>query len=159
PARARSGRPHRARPRGRASGPDRRRLGPSGGRHRREARRRALARWRTPGVPLQPGIMPKLGVYMEDGLLSEWLGAQGGEGQPGGEVEAGQVLFVLESDKTEAEVEAEVEGWLHHTVEAGAKVAIGSEVGVVTTTREEYDALRSEQARAGDGGVETHPFL
>jgi pyruvate dehydrogenase E2 component (dihydrolipoamide acetyltransferase) len=105
-------------------------------------------------VSLQPVIMPKLGVYMEDVLLSEWLAPEGAK------VRAGQVLFVLENDKTEAEVEAEVEGWLHHTVEAGAKVAIGSEVGVVTTTREEYDALRSEQARAaGDGEAETRPFL
>lgn len=91
--------------------------------------------------------MPKLGAYTEDVLLMEWLVPEGVE------VQAGDVLFALETDKTTAEVEAEAPGWLHRTVEAGQKVAIGVRVGVVATTREEYEAL------CVDGGEPANPFL
>jgi pyruvate/2-oxoglutarate dehydrogenase complex dihydrolipoamide acyltransferase (E2) component len=97
-------------------------------------------------VSLESVGMPKLGMYTEDVLLSEWIAAEGAE------VKAGQVLFVLETDKTTAEVEAEADGWLHRDVEAGAKVPIGARVGVVATTREEYESLLAEP----DDG---HPFL
>jgi pyruvate dehydrogenase E1 component alpha subunit len=91
--------------------------------------------------------MPKLGMYLEDVLLLEWAVPEGGR------VARGDVVFVLETEKATAEVEAETDGFLHRTVEAGARVPIGGEVGVVAATREEYDALA---AAAGAGG---HPFL
>src|SRR4051812_20187387 len=93
--------------------------------------------------------MPKLGVYTEDVLLLEWVA------QEGAAVAPGDVLFVLETEKTTAEVEAESPGFLHRRVEAGAKVAIGSEVGAVAATREEYDALRASRT----GEEPPHPFL
>jgi len=97
-------------------------------------------------MPEQPVIMPKLGAYTEDVLLSEWLVAEGAE------VAAGDVVFALETDKTTAEVEAESGGWLHRIVEAGEKVAIGARVGVIVSTRAEYETLL---AGADDG----NPFL
>jgi pyruvate/2-oxoglutarate dehydrogenase complex dihydrolipoamide acyltransferase (E2) component len=90
-------------------------------------------------------IMPKLGVYTEDVLLLEWVVDEGAAVSPG------DVLFVLETEKTTAEVEAESPGFLHRQVEAGEKVAIGSSVGAVAATREEYEALVAEEP--------AHPFL
>ena len=63
-------------------------------------------------MALRPVVMPKLGMYTEDVLLSEWVAAEGAEVRPG------EILFVLETDKTTADVEAEEEGWLHRSVAA-----------------------------------------
>ena len=52
-------------------------------------------------MPAVPVIMPKLGAYTEDILLAQWLVDEGQE------VEFGGVIFELETDKTNAEVEAE----------------------------------------------------
>ena len=51
-----------------------------------------------------PVIMPKLGAYTEDVLLANWLVEEGQE------VEPGRAVFELETDKTNAEVEAETAG-------------------------------------------------
>ena len=86
-------------------------------------------------MAVQPMIMPKLGAYTEDILLAEWLVPEGGQ------VEPGDVVFELETDKTTAEVTAELAGFVHHLVEAGEKVPIGSPVGLVAGTREEYESV------------------
>src|SRR5919201_1349891 len=101
-------------------------------------------------MSLETVVMPKLGMYNEDVLLSEWHVAEGAE------VKAGDVLFVLETDKTTADVEAEADGWLHRSVEAGEKVPIGARVGVVATTREEYESLLVAPIAERD---DDHPFL
>ena len=49
-------------------------------------------------------VMPKLGLSMTEGLIAEWLVA------PGDEVAAGQLLFVLETDKISNEIEAPAPG-------------------------------------------------
>ena len=82
-------------------------------------------------------IMPKLGMYTEDVLLLEWLVAEGAT------VVRGDVVFMLETEKTTAEVEADGDGFLHRTVEAGAKVSIGGRVGILAASREEYETLSS----------------
>ena len=79
--------------------------------------------------------MPKLGAYTEDVLLAQWLVDEGQEVEPGG------VVFELETDKTNAEVEAETAGWVHRLVPAGQTVPIGTTVALIAETREEYDAL------------------
>jgi len=52
-------------------------------------------------------VMPRLGWTMEQGTLVEWLK------QPGEMVQAGDVLFTVESDKALNEVEAFDTGTLH----------------------------------------------
>jgi pyruvate dehydrogenase E2 component (dihydrolipoamide acetyltransferase) len=102
-------------------------------------------------MAVQPVIMPKLGAYTEDVLLTEWLVAEGEE------VAAGAVVLELETDKTTAEVEAETSGWLHRLVAVGEKVPIGSSVGLIAETREEYEAVAEASASAS---VEhDNPFL
>ena len=51
-----------------------------------------------------PINIPKLGVSMTEGTLVEWLV------QDGDEVAAGQVLYRIETDKVENDVEAPVAG-------------------------------------------------
>ena len=90
-------------------------------------------------MAVQPVIMPKLGAYTED------------------------VLLAMETDKTTADVAAETSGWLHRLVAAGEKVPIGTSVGLVAETREEYEVLLGAGAgseQSGLAGDETaNPFL
>ena len=72
-------------------------------------------------------VMPKLGLTMAEGLLAEWLVT------PGDEVETGQVLFVVETDKISNEVEAPAPGRiLSLLVAAGDTVEVGAPVATWT---------------------------
>ena len=72
-------------------------------------------------------VMPKLGLTMSEGLLAEWLVA------PGDDVDTGQILFVVETDKISNEVEAPAPGRIVALlVEAGATVEVGTPVAMWT---------------------------
>jgi pyruvate dehydrogenase E2 component (dihydrolipoamide acetyltransferase) len=72
-------------------------------------------------------VMPKLGLSMTEGLLAEWLVG------PGDEVAAGQVMFVVETDKISNEVEAPAPGRiLSLLVEAGDTVDVGAPLALWT---------------------------
>src|SRR5262249_19589407 len=63
------------------------------------------------------------------------------------------------TEKTNAEVEADGAGLLHRITAAGESVPIGTTVGLIAATREEYDELTggaSAEEAAGDNG---NPFL
>jgi pyruvate/2-oxoglutarate dehydrogenase complex dihydrolipoamide acyltransferase (E2) component len=96
--------------------------------------------------------MPKLGAYTDDILLAQWLVEEGQE------VTAGQVVLELETEKTSAEVEADSAGFVHRLVPAGESVPIGTTVGLIAATREEYDELAGG-APADDPAEDGHPFL
>lgn len=69
-------------------------------------------------------LMPKLGLTMTEGQISEWLVPAGGT------IRAGQGLFVVETDKVATEIAAEGDGVLTEIiVPAGATVAVGEVVG------------------------------
>jgi pyruvate/2-oxoglutarate dehydrogenase complex dihydrolipoamide acyltransferase (E2) component len=68
-------------------------------------------------------IMPKLGLTMTEGLVVEWLV------EDGATVTVGQPVFVVETDKSNVEVEAEAAGTLRHVVPAGETVPIETVVG------------------------------
>jgi pyruvate dehydrogenase E2 component (dihydrolipoamide acetyltransferase) len=68
-------------------------------------------------------VMPKLGLTMTEGLLAEW------RVRPGASVAAGDVLFVVETDKIATDVEATGPGEIRELlVEAGATVPVGTPV-------------------------------
>ena len=72
-------------------------------------------------------VMPKLGLTMSEGLIAEWLVA------PGDEVDAGQILFVVETDKISNEIEAPAPGRIVSLLaEAGAVVDVGAPVAMWT---------------------------
>jgi pyruvate/2-oxoglutarate dehydrogenase complex dihydrolipoamide acyltransferase (E2) component len=70
--------------------------------------------------------IPQLGVTMTEGVLSEWLV------EDGAAVTEGQAVYLLETDKTETEIEAPVAGTLHIKVEAGNTYSVGTVVAEVS---------------------------
>lgn len=71
--------------------------------------------------------MPKLGLTMSEGLLAEWCV------KPGDAVVAGQMLFVVETDKISNEVEAPAAGRIVSLlVGAGETVDVGTPVALWT---------------------------
>lgn len=63
--------------------------------------------------------IPQLGVSMEEGTLSSWYV------EDGAQVQAGQVLYLLETDKVESEVEAPVAGTVRLIGVPGESYAVG----------------------------------
>jgi pyruvate dehydrogenase E2 component (dihydrolipoamide acetyltransferase) len=80
--------------------------------------------------------MPKLGMTMEEGTVVEWRAA------PGGRVEKGRVVLVIESEKNEAEIEATASGFLRHVyVAPGAVAPCGALLAALTESADEaFDA-------------------
>ena len=71
-------------------------------------------------------LLPKIGFSMNEGVVAEWLVADGGE------VTEGQPLFTLESDKSTNEVEAPASGLLEIFIEAGGDpVEVGTVLGTI----------------------------
>jgi pyruvate/2-oxoglutarate dehydrogenase complex dihydrolipoamide acyltransferase (E2) component len=83
-------------------------------------------------------IMPKLGMYEDDVTLIDWLVADGAV------VDAGDPLFVMETEKTETEIECEDPGILVVEATAGHTAPIGSRIGYIVSTADEYSTLRSQ---------------
>ena len=68
--------------------------------------------------------LPKLGLTMTEGVVSEWLK------QPGDSFLAGECLYVVENDKVANEIEAEADGvLLEITVPAGSVAPVGDVIG------------------------------
>jgi pyruvate dehydrogenase E2 component (dihydrolipoamide acetyltransferase) len=79
-----------------------------------------------------PLTMPKLGLTMTEGLVAAWVA------QPGQRVAAGDVLLVVETEKTTTDVEATADGVLTEIlVPAGEKVPVGT---VLARWREDAEA-------------------
>ena len=68
-------------------------------------------------------LMPKLGLTMEEGTITEWFAD---EGAP---ITAGEALLRIETDKTETDVEAAGTGRLHRLGEVGQTFACGERIG------------------------------
>src|SRR5256885_13986277 len=67
--------------------------------------------------------LPQLGDVMTEGRLVTWLLPDGAE------VESGQPLYELETDKVSFTVESPAAGVLRHVVPAGETVDVGTVVG------------------------------
>lgn len=67
--------------------------------------------------------MPKLGLTMTEGALVEWLVPDGGE------VSTGQPVAVIETEKTNVDLEAEAAGTLQQVVAAGDVVPVEAVIG------------------------------
>ena len=80
-------------------------------------------------------ILPKTGMYEDDVLLVEWLVPDGTH------VEVGDPIFVIESEKVEMEIEADVAGWIHPEADPGLEAPIGTRIGVISETEAEHLAL------------------
>lgn len=70
-------------------------------------------------------LLPKLGFSMDEAILSEWLVSDGAE------VKEGEPLFVLESDKSQQEIEAPASGTLKIRAQAGETYKVGAVLGEI----------------------------
>lgn len=70
-------------------------------------------------------LLPKLGFSMTQGTVTQWLFADGAA------VTAGQLLYVLESDKSVQEIEAPVSGTLKIFKPAGEVYEVGTVLGEI----------------------------
>ena len=95
-------------------------------------------------------VMPRLGWTMEEGTIVEWLK------KPGEAVQAGEVLFTVETDKAINEVESFDAGRLHIPEDApgpGATVAVGTVLGYLLAEGEVAPASVTAPAPAAGRGV------
>lgn len=73
------------------------------------------------GQLLNELVMPKLGLTMTEGVLADW------KVRPGDRVRAGQVMFVVETDKIANEIDAPSDGEIVEIlVESGETVPVGA---------------------------------
>ncbi len=73
-----------------------------------------------------PLTIPKLQMSTTEGTLAEWLVADGAQ------VEEGQPIYLLETDKSVQEIEAPQSGRLVQKVAAGETYPVGTEIGEIT---------------------------
>ncbi len=77
-------------------------------------------------------ILPKLGLTMDEGKLVAWLKNEGDR------IEAGEILFEVETDKATMEVESPVAGYVRRLlVAAGETVPVTQVIALITTTADE----------------------
>lgn len=82
-----------------------------------------------------PVVMPKAGLTMVEGTISEWKVAEGAA------VNKGDVLMEYENEKNVIECTALASGLLHITAQEGETVPVGEPIALLAETPEEYAAL------------------
>ena len=83
-------------------------------------------------------ILPKLGLTMDEGILVAWLKKEGDR------IEAGEILFEVETDKATMEVESPVAGYVRKLlVAAGETVPVTQVIALISTTGDEPVAVPS----------------
>jgi len=93
-------------------------------------------------------IMPTLGMAQDSGLLVAW------HRQPGDQVDADDVLFEVETDKSVNEVNAGFDGYLAATLaDAGEDVPTGQTIAIITAQKPDNPVAR----KAGSAPVVTTP--
>ena len=81
-------------------------------------------------------VMPKLGLTMESGTISAWLVEEGQE------VQKGQALLEIATDKVTMEVEAQADGILRKImVSAGQEVPVSTTIGVIAAADEDIGSF------------------
>lgn len=70
-------------------------------------------------------ILPKIGFSMTEGILAEWLVADGAT------VNEGDPLYTIESDKSTNEVESPASGIVRIVGQAGETYEVGTIIGTI----------------------------
>jgi pyruvate/2-oxoglutarate dehydrogenase complex dihydrolipoamide acyltransferase (E2) component len=70
-------------------------------------------------------LLPKLGFDMNEGILTEWLAADGSQ------VSEGQPLYSIESDKSNNEIEAPASGRLRIVAAPEETYEVGTILGYI----------------------------
>lgn len=82
--------------------------------------------------------IPKLGMAMMDATLVEWRVAEGAQ------VNKGDIVLLIETEKTKWEVEANASGFLHILVPEDSKANVGRVVGLIAANKDEFTSLQKE---------------
>ena len=72
-----------------------------------------------------PLTIPRLEMAMTEGVLAEWLVADGAE------VKEGDPIYTLETGKAVQEIQAPVSGRLMQKVQAGETYLVGTDIGEI----------------------------
>ncbi len=83
--------------------------------------------------------VPSVGESVTEAVLAQWFKKDGDQ------VQKGEALFVIETDKVTLEVEAEAEGVLKISVAEGETVSIGAVVGTIDTAAATAAAAPAEK--------------
>lgn len=70
-------------------------------------------------------LMPKMGMTMASGIVSEWLK------EDGAAVIEGEAIATIETEKIVNSLEAPVTGTLHITMETDEEVPVGEVIGYI----------------------------
>jgi pyruvate/2-oxoglutarate dehydrogenase complex dihydrolipoamide acyltransferase (E2) component len=85
--------------------------------------------------------MPKWGLTMEEGTITEWMVGQGET------VAKGDVLCLVETEKTSVELPSAYAGIVARIlVDDGAVVPVGEPILIVAADRQEAERIRTERA-------------
>ncbi|MGH9008665.1 MAG: biotin/lipoyl-containing protein [Acidimicrobiia bacterium] len=76
-------------------------------------------------MPTTPIVIPRLGMTMTEATLLDWVVPDGGT------VQAGDVLYRIETDKVETDCEAPTAGVVRHKAEPGEVCAVGAVIGEI----------------------------
>ena len=87
-------------------------------------------------------VMPRAGLTMVEGTISEWKVAEGAK------VNKGDVLMEYENEKNVIECEALESGVIHLVAKEGETVPVGGVIAVMAADQGEYDALVNGGASA-----------
>ena len=87
-------------------------------------------------------VMPRAGLTMVEGTISEWKVAEGAQ------VNKGDVLMEYENEKNVIECEALESGVIHLVAKEGETVPVGGVIAVMAADQGEYDALVNGGASA-----------
>ena len=96
--------------------------------------------------------MPALASTMKEGRVVSWLKNEGDE------IEAGEAIMVVESDKADMDVEAFEDGFLAKIiVPEGEMAPVGEAVALIASTADEIDSVIASFSGGGGGGAAAAP--
>ena len=99
-----------------------------------------------------PVILPKLGMTMVEGTITEWYQ------QSGDAVQTGDLLFAFETEKVNYDVQAEAEGRLHILVAATETVDAGAVVAQILAAGEEPAPVAAPAAAPTPAAARARPM-
>ena len=91
-------------------------------------------------------IIPKLGMTMKEATITTWVKSEGDW------VEKGDVVFEIQTEKVNYEVEAMSAGYLHIMEPEGATRPINARVGLLFAEKKDYEAAAKGGGQRTEGG-------
>ena len=85
--------------------------------------------------------VPKRGMGTTPFTIVEWKAKEGEQ------IEKGNAVVVIESEKVNHEIEANITGYLHILATEGSEAPIGTVIANIAETKEELEALQKESPK------------